>query len=85
MLIIILQLIEEYLVYPRVVGKRVGLPSLWVLVSFTIGSGALGVIGMLISVPICAVVYQLLKEAIEKRKAAQLMKSEERQNEAKFG
>jgi len=80
LMIIILQQIEGNLVYPKVMGKRIGLPSLWVLVAITLGSGALGAVGMLIFVPIFAVVYQLLNEAIEKRKAARLMKSEGRQN-----
>ncbi len=85
LMVIILQWVEGNLIYPKVMGKRIGLPSLWVLVAITLGSGALGAIGMLIFVPIFAVVYQLLNEVIEKRKAARLMKSEERQNEAKFG
>jgi len=85
LMVLILQWVEGNLIYPKVMGKRIGLPSLWVLVAITLGSGALGAIGMLIFVPIFAVVYQLLNEVIEKRKAARLMKSEERQNEAKFG
>lgn len=85
LMVIILQWVEGNLIYPKVMGKRIGLPSLWVLVAITLGSGALGAIGMLIFVPIFAVVYQLLNEVIEKRKAARLMKSEERNNEAKLG
>lgn len=76
LMVIILQWVEGNLIYPKVMGKRIGLPSLWVLVAITLGSGALGAIGMLIFVPIFAVVYQLLNEVIEKRKAARLMKSE---------
>ena len=68
LMIVILQQIEGNIVYPRVMGKRVGLPSLWVLVAITLGSGALGAIGMLVTVPVFAVVYQLFKEAVEKRK-----------------
>ena len=68
LMIVILQQIEGNIVYPRVMGKRVGLPSLWVLVAITLGSGALDAIGMLVTVPVFAVVYQLFKEAVEKRK-----------------
>ena len=68
LMIVILQQIEGNIVYPRVMGKRVGLPSLWVLVAITLGSGALGAIGMLVTVPVFAVVYQLFREAVEKRK-----------------
>ena len=38
-LIIVIQQIEGNLIYSRVMGKRVGLPSLWVLVAITLGSG----------------------------------------------
>lgn len=41
-LIIVIQQIEGNLVYPKVMGKRVGLPSLWVLVAITLGSGVAG-------------------------------------------
>ena len=72
LMIIILQQIEGNLIYPKVIGKRIGLPSLWVLVAITLGGGASGAIGMLIFVPICAVIYQLLQEAVEKCKASRL-------------
>jgi len=71
LMIIILQQIEGNLIYPRVMGKRIGLPTLWVMVAITLGSGALGAIGMLIFVPIFAVAYQLFHEAVEKRRLAQ--------------
>ncbi|MBO5502173.1 MAG: AI-2E family transporter, partial [Clostridia bacterium] len=85
LMIIVLQQIEGNLIYPKVMGKRIGLPSLWVLVAITLGSGALGAIGMLIFVPIFAVVYQLLNEVIEKRKAARLVKAEAKQKEVTPG
>ncbi|MGN0801783.1 MAG: AI-2E family transporter, partial [Candidatus Faecivicinus sp.] len=68
LMIIILQQIEGNLVYPKVMGKRVGLPSLWVLVAFTLGSGIAGVWGMLLFVPIFAVLYQLSRDYIHRRR-----------------
>ncbi|MDP4153095.1 MAG: AI-2E family transporter [Bacillota bacterium] len=61
---IVLQQIEGNLVYPRVVGGSIGLPALWVLLSIIIGGGLFGVVGMLISVPITSVFYQILKKDI---------------------
>ena len=72
LMIIILQWVEGNLIYPKAMGKRIGLPSLWVLVAITLGKGTLGILGMLIFVPVFAVVYQLLIEAAEKRNAARL-------------
>lgn len=70
--IIILQQIEGNLIYPRVVGKSVGLPGLWVLVSVTVFGSAFGMLAMLISVPLCAVVYNVFRatvvDRIKKRK-----------------
>lgn len=62
--IIVLQQFEGNLIYPKVVGKSVGLPGIWVLVAVTIGGNAMGVIGMLISVPLCSVLYVLACNAV---------------------
>ncbi len=66
-LFLILQQIEGNLIYPHVVGNSVGLPSIWVLVAVTIGGNLMGIVGMLIFIPICSVVYVLFKEIVEKR------------------
>lgn len=55
-----LQQLESNLIYPRVVGKAVGLPGLWVFVAITIGGGLFGLLGMLFAVPVMATVYNLL-------------------------
>lgn len=59
--IIVLQQLEGDLIYPRVVGSSIGLPGIWVLAAVTVGGGILGIIGMLISVPLAAAVYRLLR------------------------
>ena len=58
--IIILQQIESNAIYPRIMGKQVGLPSVWVLASVTIGGGLFGIPGIIISVPLCSVLYTLI-------------------------
>lgn len=63
----ILQQIEGNFIYPHVVGNSVGLPSIWVLVAVTIGGSAMGIVGMLIFIPLCSVLYALLKEAANER------------------
>ncbi|MBR5472914.1 MAG: AI-2E family transporter, partial [Clostridia bacterium] len=62
--IIILQQFEGNLIYPKVVGKSVGLPGIWVLVSVTVGGALFGIPGMLFSVPLCTVVYVVFKEYV---------------------
>ncbi len=61
---IILQQIEGNLIYPRVVGTQVGLPAMWVLIAITIGGGVLGIGGMLLGVPTFAVLYALVRKAL---------------------
>lgn len=58
--IIILQQFEGNLIYPKVVGKSVGLPGIWVLVAVTIGASLFGIIGMIIGVPLCAILYGVI-------------------------
>ncbi|MBR2867699.1 MAG: AI-2E family transporter [Clostridia bacterium] len=65
--IVILQQIEGNLIYPKVVGKSVGLPGIWVLGAVTIGGNTMGVIGIILAVPACAVFYTLLRETVYKR------------------
>lgn len=67
LLFIVIQQIEGNFIYPRVVGNSVGLPALWVLAAVTIGGGAMGIIGMLVSVPVFAVLYVLLRESVKHR------------------
>ena len=66
--LLILQQVEGNLIYPKVVGKSVGLPGLWVLAAVTIGGGAFGVLGMLLGVPVCSVVYTLVQDFIRSGK-----------------
>ena len=63
----ILQQIEGNLIYPHVVGNSVGLPSIWVLVAVTIGGSAMGIVGMLIFIPLCSVLYSLLRGTVYAR------------------
>ena len=67
--LLVLQQVEGNLIYPKVVGKSVGLPGLLVLMAVTIGGEAFGVMGMLFSVPVCAVLYSLYLEFMKKSEA----------------
>lgn len=64
---VILQQVENNLIYPKVVGKSVGVPGILVLIAITIGGTLGGAIGMVISLPITSVLYTLLNEATNKR------------------
>lgn len=59
---VILQQIENSLIYPKVVGTSVGLPSMWTLVAVSVGADIMGVAGMVLMIPVCSVLYTLLRE-----------------------
>ena len=64
---LIIQQLENNLIYPRVVGTSIGLPGMWVLVAVTVGGEIMGVGGMLLMIPLTSVVYTLLGEYTAKR------------------
>lgn len=66
-LFIVLQQLENKLVYPRIVGSSVGLPAIWVFMAVTVGGSLMGVMGMLVFIPIASTLYNLLREDIIKR------------------
>ena len=73
---IVLQQIEGNLIYPRVVGSRVGLPPMWVIVAVTIGSSLFGIAGVLLFIPLASVIYQLVREWVLRRLKAKREKEQ---------
>ena len=63
----ILQQIEGNLIYPRVVGKSIGLPPIWVIFVITLGSKLMGIVGMILFIPLSSVIYTLLRKSVYKR------------------
>lgn len=61
----VLQRVEGDLLYPKIVGKAVGLSELWVLAAVTIGASIGGVAGMIVCVPLFSVLYALLAEKVK--------------------
>ncbi|NLM06163.1 MAG: AI-2E family transporter [Tissierellia bacterium] len=69
---IILQQLEGNIVYPKVVGEKVGLPGIWVLVAVILGGSLFGIVGTFLAVPLFAIFYKLLFRLVEKREKAQV-------------
>lgn len=66
---LVLQQIENNLIYPRVVGTSIGLPGMWVLLAVAVGGELMGAIGMFLMIPMTSVVYVLLREITHDRLA----------------
>lgn len=69
--VLVLQQVEGNLIYPKVVGKSIGLPGIWVFTAIIIGGGLLGITGVILGVPIAATVYKLMSRALNKRLEAE--------------
>lgn len=63
----VVQQIEGNFIYPKVVGKSVGLSPLFTLLAITVGGNLCGVVGMLIGLPLASIVYTLLKDEINNK------------------
>lgn len=77
-LLIVIQQIESNLIYPRIVGNSIGLPGLWVLFAVVVGGGFFGLPGVLLGVPVFAVLYTLLGDAVQVRLKTRGIKLEEK-------
>ena len=66
----IVQIVEGNVVYPKVVGSSVGLPTILTLAAALIGGNLFGLVGMIFFIPIFAVIYRFVKEWVEKHEQA---------------
>lgn len=66
-LFLVLQQLENNFIYPRVVGSSVGLPAMWVMTAVVLGGSMWGIMGMLIMVPLCSVLYTLFRESVNRK------------------
>ncbi len=64
---VIIQQIQENVIYPAIAGEKIGLPAIWVLASVTIGGSLFGVWGMLVSIPVASILYSLFHEFIDNK------------------
>ena len=63
--IIILQQIDGNILGPKILGNSTGLSPFWVIFAILLGGGLFGFPGMLLGVPVFAVIYYLVKTFIE--------------------
>lgn len=63
-LILVIQQLDGHVIGPKILGETTGLPTFWVLFAILVGGGLMGVVGMIIGVPLLAVIYSLTSELI---------------------
>lgn len=66
-LILIIQQIDGNLLLPKIQGDNTGISSLAVLIAITVAGSEWGILGMVVGVPICAVIIELVKRFLDRR------------------
>jgi predicted PurR-regulated permease PerM len=66
-LLILYQQVDGNIIQPKIVGGSVGLPAVWTLIALTIGGGYAGAIGMIVAVPIAAIVSVYIHRYYKKK------------------
>lgn len=64
--ILVLQQFDGNILGPRILGNVTGLSSFWVLFSILFFGGVFGFIGMIIGVPVFAVLYDIIRKLVHK-------------------
>lgn len=59
---IVVQMLEGFIITPKLVGNKVGLGPLSTILALIIGGNILGIVGMLIAIPVAAICKSLIKE-----------------------
>lgn len=65
--ILVLQQFDGNILGPKILGNSIGISAFWIIFSVTIFGGLFGVLGMVIGVPVFAVIYNLFNRYIRKR------------------
>ncbi len=63
----VIQQIENNFIYPKVVGKSVGLASMWTLMAVILGGSMFGIVGMIIGFPLASILYAILRKVTNDR------------------
>ena len=66
-LVVALQQFDGNILGPKILGNSTGLSAMWVMVAIIVGGGLFGFPGMLLGVPTFAVIYDLLRQWVNKR------------------
>ncbi|GAA3640888.1 AI-2E family transporter [Asaccharospora irregularis] len=65
LIILIIQQIDGNFIGPKILGDSIGISPFWILFSLLVFGKFLGIVGMIIGVPIFAIIYSIIKDIIE--------------------
>ena len=64
-IILVLQQLDGNVIGPKILGSSLGLNGFWVMFAIIVGGGLFGFMGMLLAVPVFAVVYAVVKTLVD--------------------
>lgn len=65
--VVVLQQLEGNIIYPKVMGSSIGLPSFWLLLTIIVSGGLFGVLGIVMGIPVVTVLYRLVGQDVRSR------------------
>ena len=65
--ILVIQQLDGNVIGPMILGDSMGLSSLWILFAIIVGGAYMGVLGMIVGVPLFAIIYYLLRDFVNRR------------------
>lgn len=76
LIILVIQQLDGNLIGPKILGNSIGISAFWILFAILVTGKLLGLLGMIIGVPLFAVIYTVLKEIVEDRLRKKGLKTE---------
>lgn len=68
--VIVVQQIDGNIIYPRLVGNRIGISAFWIILAVTVGGAMMGILGMVVFVPLVSTLYMILRDFTRSRLAS---------------
>ena len=65
--ILVLQQVDGNVIGPKILGNTVGISGFWVLASITIAASLFGFTGMILGVPVFAIIYLLISDSVNEK------------------
>lgn len=66
-IILVIQQVDGNIIGPKILGDSIGISAFWILFSILVAGKLFGLVGMIIGVPMFALIYSIIKDIIEAR------------------
>ncbi len=66
-IVLVIQQVDGNIIGPKILGDSIGISAFWILFAILVAGKLFGLVGMIIGVPMFAVIYSIIKDIIESR------------------